>query len=193
MRLGDANLADADFRESRLVGVEFTGTEMNGAQFAGATLDGCRMRDVDLDGADFTGAVLTRTRLAAKTCDGVRLEKTAISNCVLSDIDASDVNFREAKLQNVRLQLRGLGVRFDLAELAEVNLSGSVLQGASFRDTHLAEVDFGDPEFFGDLESDFGAVKLDMYTFNSLIRDAVMEPLDREALQVGRDAYVHWL
>lgn len=75
--LSDARLEEADFRQSNLRWAMFDSANLNAADFRGANLDGSLLREARLDGTRFDGADLRGADLSGAHCLTVSQVETA--------------------------------------------------------------------------------------------------------------------
>jgi len=107
----NADLKEADLRDSNLTGTDFCGSELSNASFDRSDLDGSKFRAAALKGASFDGADLT--------------------NAVFAGGDLRDVSFDGAKLTDATIKT---------SDLRGTTFAGATLDGTYFGHSDLREV-----------------------------------------------------
>lgn len=89
----------ANFEETDLTGMDFSGVNLSCANFKGAKLAGCNFRSAILSKADFENADLT-----AADFSGAKIIKANLTNAKLDDLQYEKTNFRNATLVGTSLE-----------------------------------------------------------------------------------------
>lgn len=117
----DADLAERNWREKELVGVDFSGANLYGADLARA----------DLMAAVFVSATLANTELSGATLRGADLRQANLRGANLTGADLTSADLRGAVLVGANLTDADLtDVDLAGANLAAADLTGVVLTGA---------------------------------------------------------------
>ena len=165
----DANLGRADFSGASLRSADFTRAVLWETQFAGAVLRAACLRDAEclhirLAGADLSEAVLDELLLYQTDLTQTRFSRASLAGASLLEnkLDATDFTAVRAHAA-VFLQPRGVGIRFDGADLTRVafvqkpalpraSMRGATLtktfaHGADFRGADFSQATLDDAEF----------------------------------------------
>ena len=147
MRLGGADLRDAE-----LSGVDLRRADLRDAQLAGAALAEADLFRADLAGADLAGAVLDRADLRESGLSGTVFAGARLRDANLAGASANsgDTGWRGADLREARLagtDLRGADLRD--ADLSGADLENADLSAADLRGANLTRVGVGWASFFG--------------------------------------------
>ena len=127
----DADLAQAVFERCRFEDCNLSNPSIERAAFDSVVFDGCKLVGLQFRLVNqFAFAVaFHRSTLRACVFDGVRMQKTRVSDCELIDCSLIASDFRGTSFENTRFR----GTRFE-----EVNL-----ENASFRNASGYEIDPG--------------------------------------------------
>lgn len=168
-RLQGANLSGLD-----LTGTQFRFLSLEGVRFDGANLTGCLFQHVDLSGASLRNVQLDRSALRF-----VRASGTDFHNLHAYDTDwhwssLTEADFSSARLKRTRFHNSSLEqATFDEADLSLGALTWSILDGVSFHETNLQDVET--------LGSSFRGANLSTARDFAFCREIVLEILSREA------------
>ncbi|OZI59131.1 DUF2169 family type VI secretion system accessory protein [Bordetella genomosp. 4] len=154
--LSGMNLSGADFSRTWLEKVDFTNTDLTGAKFEETVLARGSFTDCRLDGAVFTranisDAVFTNTSFGSATLDKVicelpvrfdhctfesgkmtrfRMQRSEFRDCVMRDMELSDVSFEHALFSNVDIADTHFDkISFEQSSIDDLRIEASVING----------------------------------------------------------------
>jgi uncharacterized protein YjbI with pentapeptide repeats len=178
----------------------FSGTDFSGADLHGADFSKCRLISVNLSGCDLTNANFrdaevyskaARTNFSGARLVGAHFKKTVIRDADFSGADFSDAIFRSTNFLRVTLdnailkRTRGAltmtnvrarsadfaGTKYASIMIADSNLAGSSLCGASWKSVEIYESDLSTVTATGAtlLHAHLDRCNLDGATFTGLV------------------------
>ena len=127
--LRDISLPEADLTLVDLAGANLRGADLHGADLTSASLSGSDLGEANLRGAILRGADLTWSYLKGADLRGANLGDT-----LLGDANLADANLAKANLSGA--DLHG-------ADLRGADLSSTIVAGANFDETVLADTILG--------------------------------------------------
>lgn len=167
-------LRGADLRGLDLTRLKFAFVSLEGTQFDGADLSGSLFQHADLSGTSFRQARLDKASMRYIRANGTNFNGL---HAIETDWNWSNLvgaDFTFATLKKTRFLNSSLDrVTFDGANLTLGSLSWSMLDGASFRETNLLDVET--------LGASFRDADLKMARNFAYCREIVLEILMREA------------
>ena len=152
----DLDLSGVSFRgahtvgmESNLRGADFTGANLRGADFGAAICDGVIFRDANLQDASFVTASLRGVELRGAVLDGTSIYQSDLDDARAEGVDFSGASITGSHFPGAKLSgstFAGANseywwCNFARADLANADLHGVALNGASFRHANLAGAD----------------------------------------------------
>ncbi|MCR9163945.1 MAG: DUF2169 domain-containing protein [Nannocystaceae bacterium] len=119
--LGKAQLVQSVLDSARLDGANLVGARLHGSRFRGVILEGADLRDASFVDCDGERMEAPKLQLLGVTFERVTFEGATFDETCFLELDLRTCNFADASLR---------GCTFVKSDLREVNLAGSVLEGA---------------------------------------------------------------
>jgi|GEM_PF-1225297 len=125
------NLAQANFAGANIVGCDFSNTDLSGASFKGSHIDACDFTGATLDHAHLHDMDARDTRFNHATWRHAQAQRMSLSQCDLSNIDATSADLSSTQLDQCTLN----EACFQQAQLIDTTFSGVHAVSADFSDT----------------------------------------------------------
>jgi uncharacterized protein YjbI with pentapeptide repeats len=131
-------------------GQDLHGQDLHGGTYIGADMRNINMRDANLQnvkfiGVDITGGQLDGSDLRGATFTGVNFSDVTLRGTRVRDVRLTGVDLERTQFAGVEVHTllsRCIGCDFAQADLRGLDMHGTVLIGADFRDGNLEKVNF---------------------------------------------------
>ncbi len=133
----EADLSEADFHRTSLMGADFSRTDLIGADLSYANLTKVNFSDANLIGANLSGSDLLGADL-----NRAHLRRADLSGAQLQQADLSGAHLSRTRLRGVIL----FGANLNRAHLSEADLSRSHLNGAHLNGAHLNKAELSEAD-----------------------------------------------
>jgi uncharacterized protein YjbI with pentapeptide repeats len=120
------------FEGSNFTRVKFTNIDMSKSIFVGCTFNDCK----------FIGSKFRETTFSQCTFIQSQFEKTDMNKSLCQNLTLSEINAKDIEWQNARL----INVSFNKCECEEVSYTHSDMGNVSFSESKLVNIDFSDSE-----------------------------------------------
>lgn len=140
--LGGADLNASEFRNTMLVGTNFTAAGLHGADLTRANLSGAYLTRAKADHSNFKHATLCGAHLEEASFEQSDFSFADMRNATLFKVNLREANLYQANLEGALMEEATMSQAcLNAANLRRARLSKSDLRGASLKNTSLAESD----------------------------------------------------
>lgn len=136
--LSDGSLANADFRNANLSGLDFTGADLRNVNLTSADLDRAIFKDANLSNADLSNAKLRAVNMENCNLNNAKLHRANMYEAILNKVKTTGTDF-----MNVNLELAEIvEAIFTTCKFDDVNLKLTNLARSKFIDSNFLRADF---------------------------------------------------